>query len=95
MTHETLITNSSLAMTMVVIGFAFGLAYFAALWKTVALFAAGRGWFVLIALTLGRIGVAIIFLALAAKLGVVALLATFIGFLIARPVPLGAGRNTA
>lgn len=84
MTHETLVALSSLAMTMAVIGFAFGLAYFAALRRTVALFAAGRGWFVPVVLTLARIGAAIILLGLAAKLGAASLLAMFIGFLLAR-----------
>ena len=88
MTHETLIALSSLAMTTALIGFAFGVAYFAALRRTVALFAAGRGWFLPLVLTLGRIGVAIIILGLAAKLGATSLLATFIGFLVARMVAL-------
>ncbi len=95
MTHEALISISSLTMTMALIGFAFGLAYFAALRRTVTLFAAGRGWFVPVALTLGRIGVAIIVLVLAAKLGAASLLATFIGFLLARTVALRAGRSAA
>ena len=59
------------------------------------LFAAGRGWFVPVALTLGRIAAAIIVLGLAAKLGAAALLAMFIGFLVARAVALRAGRSAA
>jgi hypothetical protein len=93
MTHETLISLSSLAMTMALIGFAFGVVYFAALHRTVALFAAGRGWFLPLALTLGRFGVAIIILGLAAKLGAASLLATFIGFLLARTVALRTARR--
>ena len=77
------------------IGFAFGLVYFAALRRTVMLFATGRGWFVPVALTLGRIAAAIIVLGLAAKLGAAALLAMFIGFLVARAVALRAGRSAA
>jgi hypothetical protein len=95
MTHETLIADSSLAMTMTVIGVAFGLAYFAALRRTVSLFATRSGWLLPIALTLGRIGLAVLLLGLAAKLGAVALLATFVGFLIARTLALRAGRREA
>jgi F1F0 ATPase subunit 2 len=95
MSHEALISISSLTMTMALIGFAFGLVYFAALRRTVTLFAAGRGWFVPVALTLSRIGVAILVLVLAAKLGGASLLATFIGFLLARTVALRAGRSAA
>ena len=59
------------------------------------LFATGRGWFVPMALTSGRIGAAVVLLGLAAKLGAVALLATFVGFLIARALALRAGRSVA
>jgi len=93
MTHETLISISSLTMTMALIGFAFGLVYFAALRRTVMVFAAGCGWFVPVALTLGRIAAAIIVLGLAAKLGAAALLAMFIGFLVARTVALRTTRS--
>ncbi len=93
MIHETFISIASLAVTMAFIGFAFGLVYFAALRRTVTLFAAGRGWFVPVALTLGRIAAAIIVLALAAKLGAAALLAMFIGFLLARTLALRAARS--
>lgn len=95
MTHEALIANYSLAVTMTVIGIAFGLAYFAALRRTVTFLANGRGWFVPIALTLGRVGLAVVLLGLAAKLGAVALLATFVGFLIARTLSMRAGRSVA
>jgi hypothetical protein len=93
MTHATAIAFSALAATMTLIGFALGLAYFAALRRTVALFAAGRGQLLLVALTLGRIGFAVIALSLAAKLGITALLTTFIGFLLARMVALRAARS--
>jgi hypothetical protein len=92
---ETSIAISSLAMTMGVIGFAFGLAYFAALKRAVALFAEGCGWLMPVALTLGRIGMAVILLGLAAKLGAAALLATFAGFLVARMMALRARRGAA
>ncbi len=93
MTHETLISISSLAMTMAVIGFAFGLVYFAALRRTATLLAARGGWLAPIALTLGRIGAAIILLGLAAKLGAPSLLAMFVGFLLARTVALRTTRS--
>ena len=53
----------------------------------------GRGWFVPLALTLGRIGAAVIVLGLAAKLGAASLLATFLGFFLARIVALRAARR--
>lgn len=94
MTHESLISISSLAMTMAVIGFAFGLIYFAALRRTATLFSEAHGWFFPVALTLGRIGAAIILLGLAAKLGGGAsLLAMFIGFLLARTMALRTTRS--
>ncbi|MGO9170911.1 MAG: ATP synthase subunit I [Rhodomicrobium sp.] len=71
-------------------GFVFGLAYFAALQRTAALFAARRGWLLPLALTLGRIGAAVVFLAFAAKMGAASLLAAFAGFLLARAVALRA-----
>jgi hypothetical protein len=71
-------------------GFVFGLAYFAALRRTAILFAARRGWLVPLALTLGRIGAAVVFLAFAAKMGAASLLAAFAGFLLARAVALRA-----
>jgi hypothetical protein len=68
-------------------GFMFGLLYFATLTRTVALFATGRGCFDPLALTLGRIGAAVIFLVLAVKL------ASFLGFLLARSKTLRAARR--
>ena len=94
MTDEPLIALSFLAAMMVVVGFAFGLAYFAALRRTVALFADGRSRLVPAALTLGRLGLAIIALGLAAKVGAISLLAMFIGFLLARTVALRAARSS-
>jgi len=93
MTDESLSSTSFLAATMAFIGFALGLVYFAALRRTVALFAARRGWFAPVALTLGRIGVAIIVLVLAVKLGAASLLATFVGFLLARTMAIRTTRS--
>ncbi|MGO9673003.1 MAG: ATP synthase subunit I [Methylocella sp.] len=95
MTPETFIPIFFPAVAMGAIGFAFGLAYFAALRRTVSLYVARRRWFAALALTLGRTGAAIIIFVLAAKLGVAALLATFAGFLVARIVTLRVQRRAA
>jgi N-ATPase, AtpR subunit len=83
-----------LAMTMAVAGFVVGLLYFAALERTVALYVSGRGWVGPLAFTLGRIAAAAVFLAFAAKLGVISLLSAFAGFLLARALALRAARGT-
>ena len=93
MTHATSFSNPELIMMMVVMGFAFGLAYFEALRRTISLFAAGRGWLAPVALTLGRIAAAVIVLVIAAMLGAASLLATFLGFLLARTVATRAARR--
>lgn len=73
-------------------GVALGLAYFAALRRTVALMAGGAGWRRPAALTLLRIGGAVALLALGARLGAPTLLAVFAGFLAARTWALRQGR---
>jgi hypothetical protein len=71
------------------------LLYFLALRRTAILFASGRGWLAPVALTLGRIGAAALFLGFAARLGATVLLAAFGGFLLARAVALrAAGRSS-
>lgn len=91
MTHDVL--ASLLAMALGGAGFAVGLAYFAALKWTVRLYGSPDGSFAAAALTIGRlVGVAIL-LVLAAKLGAVALLAAFLGFLVARSVALHRARR--
>lgn len=92
MTHAALILSLATIM-MAFAGFMFGLLYFATLTRTVALFATGRGCFDPLALTLGRIGAAVIFLVLAVKLGAAPLLASFLGFLLARSKTLRAARR--
>jgi hypothetical protein len=79
---------SYMTVAMACAGLAFGLLYFAALRRSVTLLAARRGWFGPLALTLGRIGAAAIFLGIAAKLGAGPLLAAFAGFLLARVLAL-------
>jgi hypothetical protein len=92
MTTATALPFLGLAIAMAAAGFAFGLVYFAALGRTVALFSAGCGWFRPLAFTLGRITAAAILLGFAAKLGAVALLAAFAGFLLARSLALRAAK---
>lgn len=88
MIHETFGSIALLAMLLALVGFVLGLAYFAALHRTAVLFATGGGWLGLSALTIGRIAAATILLTLAAMLGAAPLIATFLGFLLARAVAL-------
>lgn len=74
-------------------GFAFGLLYFAALRHTVALLSARKGWAGPVAFTAGRIAAALAALTLCARLGAAALLAAFLGFLLARTVTLRRARR--
>jgi N-ATPase, AtpR subunit len=92
MSHETLLGMPALAMTMAASGFVFGLAYFAVLRRTATSFATGRRLAALV-FTLGRIGAAVLFLGLAAKLGAASLLAAFAGFLLARMLALRGARS--
>ncbi len=66
------------------VGFAVGVGYFAALRRTVMRFTTGKGRLESAALTAGRIGMAIAVFAVAARLGCAALLLTLTGFLTAR-----------
>ena len=86
MTDDAL--TAALAAGMIISGFAFGLLYFATLKRAAALFASGSSWMGPLGLTLGRIAAAVIFLSLAARLGAAALLAAFLGFLVARALAL-------
>jgi hypothetical protein len=88
-----MMTPVALAVTMAVAGLAFGMVYFEALRRTVDLLAARRGLLEPLTLTLGRIGAALILLALAANLGAPALLAAFGGFLLARMAALRRDRR--
>lgn len=89
MTHETeLLSTLALAAPMAVAGILLGFIYFACLRRTVALFAGGGGWAGPAALTLARFGVAVVVLGFIARLGAVAILAAFLGFLIARTIAL-------
>lgn len=77
------------------IGFAAGLAYFAALRRTAALFLAGKGWALPLALTAARVGAMALLLGLAAWIGALPLLGVFLGFLLARAMALRAEKGPA
>lgn len=93
MIGQTLAVALATAAAMAAAGLVFGLGYFAALRRTVHLFGSGRGRFAPAALTLGRILAAVVFLLSAARLGALALLAAFLGFLLARALALRAARR--
>jgi len=82
-----------LASSAALIGLACGLAYFHALRKTIDLFTAGRGWLWPLGLTLARILAAIVVLTLLARLGALALLAGFAGFLLAKMIATRSGHR--
>ena len=88
MSREILLRILPLAAAAAIAGFAFGLAYFAALRRSVALFCAGRGWRAPAGMTLARIALAALALGAAARLGAVPLLGVFAGFLAARAFAL-------
>ncbi len=83
-------TNAAvpLAISMALVGFGFGIGYFAVLRRSVALLAGRGGWRAAATLTLGRIAAAVVLLAAVAQLGATSLLATFAGFLLARSIAL-------
>ncbi|MGO8915555.1 MAG: ATP synthase subunit I [Stellaceae bacterium] len=93
MTDGTLATAIATASAMAAAGLVFGIGYFAALRRTVHLYGFGRDPFGSVALTLGRIAAAVIFLVFAARLGALPLLAAFLGFLLARMLALRAVRR--
>jgi hypothetical protein len=76
-------------------GLAFGLVYFVVLRRTVYLNAAGYGRLVPTVLTLGRLVAAILFLGVAARVGALPLLSSFMGFLLARALALREVRSKA
>jgi F1F0 ATPase subunit 2 len=84
----------TLASGAALAGLALGLVYFHALRRTVELFATGRGRFGPIVLTLGRIAGAFIVLVFMARLGAAALVASFLGFVIAREVAVRRERRS-
>ena len=87
-------TGVSLALAAALTGLVVGLVHFAALWWSIERYSAGRGQLAAAALTLGRNAGTIVFLGLAARLGALPLLASFLGFLLARTLALRAARRT-
>jgi len=95
MTTVALCAGIALTAAFLAAGLVVGSAYFAALRRTVDLYAAGRRPLVVMALTLIRIGGVIAFFGAAVRFGAVPLLAAFLGFLVARSLALRAVRGTA
>jgi F1F0 ATPase subunit 2 len=93
MNDGTLVSTLVLTAAAALAGLALGLVYFRALRRTVDLLAGGRGWFGPAGLTLARIAAAIIVLTFMARLGAMALLAGFLGFLLARMIALRSARR--
>jgi hypothetical protein len=87
-------TSVSLAFAATLAGLVVGLVHFAALRRTIDLYSAGHGRLAAAVLTLGRIAGTIVFFCLAAKLGALPLLSSFLGFLLARTFALCAVRRT-
>jgi hypothetical protein len=87
-------TGAALALVAGFAGLVAGALYFAALRRTVALYAAGPGRLAA-ALTLARIAGAILFFGLGARQGALPLLSSFLGFLLARTLALRAARRAA
>ena len=84
----------SLAFAATLAGLVVGLVHFVALWRSIELYGAGRGRLAAAALTLGRVAGTIVFFGLAARLEALPLLASFLGFLLARTLALRAARRT-
>jgi hypothetical protein len=76
------------SLTMAAAGLAFGLIYFAALRRAVDLFVTGGGRLIRSALMLARFGTAAVLFTSAVKVGPLPLLASFLGFLLARKIAL-------
>ena len=87
-------TGLSFVLAGAFAGLVVGLVHFAALWWSIERYSAGRGQLAAAALTLGRNAGTIVFLGLAARLGALPLLASFLGFLLARTLALRAARRT-
>ena len=88
MIDEIPTSSVAVASALAVAGFVLGLGYFAALHRSVALYGSPRSRFRLVALTVARIGGAVLFVFFAARQGALPLLAAFFGFLVARALAL-------
>lgn len=76
------------ALLMAFVGLASGMVYFRGLRLGVDIFVAGHGWLMPTGLTIARITGLIGILSLATLLGPIALIACFLGFLLARAITL-------
>jgi hypothetical protein len=88
MTDDALVSALARASGTGLAGLAFGLLYFAALRRTADLCSNKRSRIGAAALTVCRLAGAVVLFALAARLGAGALLAAFLGFLLARTIAL-------
>jgi hypothetical protein len=95
MITSALVPGIAIVASFAFAGLAFGLAYFAVLRRTVDLHAAGHGLLVPALLTIGRLATAILLLGVAARVGALPLLSSFIGFLLARTLALRGMQGTA
>jgi N-ATPase, AtpR subunit len=94
MTVGSLASVVALGLAGAVAGLLYGRFHFAALRRTVELYGAGHR-LAPSTLTLGRLVGAIVFFGLAARLGALPLLSTFLGFLLARRLASRAVRSLA
>ncbi len=76
-------------------GVALGLAYFSALKRSTDVFAQDDGWRLALLLTVARFAGAAVVFFLIAQAGAVALISSFVGFLIARSLALAGARENA
>ena len=93
MSAQALFDSAWPMAAMAVLGLGFGLAYFAALRRSVAQLAGAGSWLLPAALGAGRLGAAVLLFVLVARHGAAALLATLAGFLIARSIAVGRARS--
>lgn len=84
MIRDLAIPHYLIIAAMALAGVGFGFGYFALLRRTATLATVGHGWVGPAVLTIGRVGLAVLFFGFAVRLGAAALLAGFAGFLVAR-----------
>ena len=95
MITPALVPGIAIVASFAFAGLAFGLAYFVVLRRTIDLHAASHGVLVPALLTVGRLATAILLLGVAARVGALPLLSSFMGFLLARALALRGARDTA
>ncbi len=90
---DAIASTPVLAFTTGLLGLTFGLVYFRGLHRTADLLVGGHSWLRPACLTLARLLGAILGLAFIARLGALPLLASFLGFLLARMIALRSARR--